>query len=95
MGNVLVIVGWIIGGTSHSMSQSIAGRSILGVGSGFCQLAIFALPELLPNRWRHIGIVIADSGVVVDITMGPVVARIAYENGAVFMKILTLDGRIH
>lgn len=42
----------------------------------------FALPELLPNKWRHIGVVIADAGIFFDVIVGPVVARIAYKHGA-------------
>lgn len=37
----------------------IVGMGLLGWGGGCCQLAAFALPELLPNKWRHIGVVIA------------------------------------
>ena len=37
----------------------IAGMALVGWGAGCCQMAAFALPELLPNKWRHIGVVIA------------------------------------
>ncbi|KAF5696539.1 major facilitator superfamily transporter [Fusarium mundagurra] len=81
-GNMLVLVGSIIGGTSHSVSQSTAAHFILGFGSGNCMMASFALPELLPNKWKHIGVVIADAGLFFDFIAGPVVARIAWDNHA-------------
>jgi MFS family permease len=82
-GNILMIVGAIIGATSYSISQTIAAHAILGFGGGNCQIAAFALPELLPNKWRHIGVVIADAGIYFDVIVGPVVARIAYKHAAV------------
>jgi hypothetical protein len=29
--------------------------AITGFGAANCQMAAFALTELLPNKWRHIG----------------------------------------
>ncbi|KAE9976913.1 hypothetical protein EG327_007909 [Venturia inaequalis] len=81
-GNVLMIIGAILGGTSHSIRQTIAAHSFLGFGGGNCQIAAFALPELLPNKWRHIGVVIADAGIYFDVIVGPVAARIAYKHAA-------------
>ena len=51
MGNVFVLVGSIVGATSHSVGQSIVAHVMLGFGGGNCQLAAFALPELLPNKY--------------------------------------------
>jgi MFS family permease len=83
LGNVLMIVGSIVGAPSHSIGQSIAAHTLLGFGGGNCQIAAFALPELLPNKWRHIGVVIADAGIYFDVIVGPVVSRIAYKHQAV------------
>ena len=44
-------------------------------------MAAFALPELLPNRWRHFAVVMADAGIYFDVIVGPVVARIAWAAG--------------
>lgn len=52
-GNILVFIGAIVGATSHGISQSIAAHVLIGFGAGNCQLATFALPELVPNKWRH------------------------------------------
>jgi MFS family permease len=88
LGNILVSIGSILGGTSHSVTQSIAAHAFLGFGGGNCQIAAFALPELLPNKWRHIGVVIADAGIYFDVIVGPVVSRIAYKNMAVCLELL-------
>ena len=76
-GNVLVFVGSILGATSHSMSQSIAAHTLIGFGGGNCQLAAFALPELLPNKWRHFAVVMADGMIFFSVIVGPVTSRIA------------------
>ena len=43
------------------------------------QMAAFALPELLPNKWRHIGVVIADAVIYVTVIVAPVTARYGIE----------------
>ena len=82
LGNVLMIVGSIVGGTSHSIGQSIAAHVMFGVGGGACQMAAFSLPELLPNKWRHFAVVMADSLIFFDVIVGPVTARIALKADA-------------
>ena len=42
-------------------------------------MAAFSLPELLPNKWRHIGVVIADIAVFVAVIIAPVTARYGFE----------------
>lgn len=44
-------------------------------------MAAFAIPELLPNRWRHIGVVIADGVAFFVVIAGPVTARVAILHG--------------
>jgi MFS family permease len=80
-GNVLVFIGSIVGATSHGISQSIVAHVLIGFGAGNYQLATFALPELLPNKWRHIGVVIADGVAFFAVIGGPVTARIAIRHG--------------
>ncbi|KAK4994440.1 hypothetical protein LTR66_005528 [Elasticomyces elasticus] len=80
-GHAFVFIGAIVGGTSRSMSQTIAAHVLLGFGSGNCQLAAFAIPELLPNRWRHIGVVIADGVTFFAVIAGPVTARVSITHG--------------
>jgi len=63
------------------MTSVIAGMALVGFGGGNCQLAVFAIPELLPNKWRHIGVVIAEALAYVSAIIGPVCARYALNNG--------------
>ena len=42
-------------------------------------MAAFALPELPPNKWRHIGVVIADMTVYIAVIVAPVTARFGYQ----------------
>lgn len=44
-------------------------------------MAAFALPELLPNKWRHIGVVIADTSTLLAVIIAPVTGRYGVENG--------------
>lgn len=44
-------------------------------------MAAFALPELLPNRWRHIGVVLADMAGNLSVIVAPVTARHGFQEG--------------
>lgn len=52
----------------------------LSQGGGNAQLAAFALPELLPNKWRHWAIVLADIGVFFAVLVGPVAGRFSVQH---------------
>lgn len=74
-GNVLLFIGFIVGGTAKNNTSVIVACAFIGFvsrtglkdgtkltlsqGAGNAQLAAFALPELLPNKWRHSAIVLA------------------------------------
>lgn len=45
------------------------------------QMAAFALSELLPNKWRHIGVVIADCTTLLAVIVAPVSGRFGFEMG--------------
>lgn len=55
--------------------------TLVGMSAGTCQLAAFALPELLPNKWRHFAVVIADAGIYFTVIVGPIAARYAIIDG--------------
>ncbi|EPE04253.1 trichothecene efflux pump [Ophiostoma piceae UAMH 11346] len=76
-GNALLFVGFIVGGSARSNTAMLAAMGLIGFGAGNAQLAAFALPELLPNKWRHIAIVIADLFVLFSAVVGPVAGRFA------------------
>lgn len=44
-------------------------------------MAAFSLAELLPNKWRHIAVVIADITVFFAVIIAPVTARYGFEFG--------------
>ncbi|KAL4796245.1 MFS general substrate transporter [Aspergillus venezuelensis] len=82
LGNLVTFVGHIIVGSAKNTNQIIAGLAVAGFGGANCQMAAFALPELLPNKWRHIGVVIADFTVYIAVIVAPVTARFGYEYGS-------------
>ncbi|KAF1980676.1 MFS general substrate transporter [Aulographum hederae CBS 113979] len=81
MGNVLMLAGYIMGGVAKNATTEIAAFAIIGFGAGNAQLAAFALPELLPNKWRHISVTIADLGTWLAVVVGPIAARYAIRHG--------------
>ncbi|KAF2651423.1 MFS general substrate transporter [Lophiostoma macrostomum CBS 122681] len=80
-GNIILFVGFIIGGSAKNNTAMLAAMSLIGFGAGNAQLAAFALPELLPNKWRAAAIVLADAGVYFAVVVGPVAGRLAAERG--------------
>lgn len=45
-------------------------------------MAAFALPELLPNKWRHIGVVIADIATFVAVIVAPLTGLHGFHAGS-------------
>ena len=75
-GNAICCVGFLVSATSHGPTQFIAGLAITGFGGGFCQMAMCSIPELMPNKYRHIGICLSDGFVFVIVVIGPIVGRV-------------------
>ncbi|KAH4064038.1 hypothetical protein HBI52_036910 [Parastagonospora nodorum] len=71
-GNAIMFIGFIVGGSAKNNTSMMAAMSLIGFGAGNAQLAAFALPELLPNKWRAAAIVLADAGVYFAVLVGPV-----------------------
>lgn len=61
----------------------IGGLVLNGCSAGISGVALIAVPELIPNKYRHIGVVIADAMIYIFNILGPVVARytIVYGGG--------------
>ncbi|KAF2031206.1 MFS general substrate transporter [Setomelanomma holmii] len=81
-GNACLFIGFIVAGSAKNNTKMLAGMSLIGFGAGNAQLAAFALPELLPNKWRAAAIVLADAGVYFAVLVGPVSGSYAAVNGA-------------
>ncbi len=71
IGNLVSTVGHIVVASATNGNAVIAGMAVAGFGGANCQMAAFALPELLPNKWRHIGVVIADVATFIAVTVAP------------------------
>ncbi|KXL44413.1 hypothetical protein M433DRAFT_166556 [Acidomyces richmondensis BFW] len=80
-GEVTAAAGMLVAATAKSPEQLTAGLAIAGFGGGFCQMAMCSIPELMPNKYRHIGITISDGFVFVIVVIGPVVGRYAIDSG--------------
>ncbi|KAI0154152.1 MFS general substrate transporter [Xylariaceae sp. FL1272] len=80
-GNVLLFIGFIVGGSAKNNTALLAAMGLIGFGAGNAQLAAFALPELLPNKWRAIGVVLADGLLLPILVVAPVAGRFAIEHG--------------
>ncbi|EME47819.1 hypothetical protein DOTSEDRAFT_167204 [Dothistroma septosporum NZE10] len=86
-GNFVTFIGHITVATAkynktNGAQQITAGMVIIGFGGANCQMAAFSLPELLPNKWRHIGVVFADLVVYITVIVAPVTARYGYQSGS-------------
>ncbi|KFH43588.1 putative MFS-type transporter-like protein [Hapsidospora chrysogenum ATCC 11550] len=81
IGNAICSIGFIVTASAHSSMQFTAGLGITGFGAGFCQMAMCSIPELMPNKYRHIGICIADGVVFIIVVIGPIVGRYAIDAG--------------
>ncbi|KAL4896041.1 MFS general substrate transporter [Aspergillus ambiguus] len=78
-GNVLEFIGFITAGTATNNTSLIVGCAFIGFGGGNAQLAAFAVPELLPSKWRHWAIVLADVGVLFAVVVSPIAGRFAIQ----------------
>ncbi|KAL2062741.1 hypothetical protein VTL71DRAFT_5813 [Oculimacula yallundae] len=56
VGQVLTIIGAIIGATANSTKVVAAGSTVIGFGCGFIFVAYAGIPEMLPNKYRGAGI---------------------------------------
>lgn len=113
LGNVIVFAGLIVAGAAPSTDAFIAACTISGLvgdltthpfaesnryqGAGLAQQSCWAVPELLPNRVRHVALVITgidpwsldlvcltlniEASTWTCVTLGPVAARLAFRAG--------------
>ncbi|KAF1846276.1 MFS general substrate transporter [Cucurbitaria berberidis CBS 394.84] len=81
-GNACCCVGFIVTATSNTANHFTAGLAVTGFGGGFAQMAMCSIPELLPNKFRHIGICLSDGFVFLIVIIGPIVGRYAIDVGA-------------
>ncbi|KAK7883497.1 hypothetical protein LTR67_011167 [Exophiala xenobiotica] len=56
VGQLLTVVGAAVAASAHSMNQLIAGEVILGGSIGTVSVAYAGISEILPNKWRGVGL---------------------------------------
>ncbi|PGH28269.1 hypothetical protein AJ80_00160 [Polytolypa hystricis UAMH7299] len=78
---VVGMVGYIVCALAKSNAMLIGGLALNGCASGMSGIALIAVPELISNKYRHIGVVIADGLVYIFIIIGPVVGRFSIIGG--------------
>lgn len=67
-GSFLGIIGCVVGSTGQSINQMILSGVIFGIASGFQEMAYACLQEILPNRYRMIGIGKQDQHALEDLS---------------------------
>lgn len=63
IGDLVVLIGSILGGTARSIEILITAQTLIGFGTGFVFDAFAAVPEMLPNKWRALGAAIVEGGI--------------------------------
>ncbi|KAH7137477.1 fungal trichothecene efflux pump [Dactylonectria estremocensis] len=62
-GQAIVTIGNIVGGTAQNVESLIAAETLIGVGTGFIFVSYAGVPEMLPNKWRSLGLGILEGGI--------------------------------
>ncbi|KAI8663428.1 MFS domain-containing protein [Fusarium keratoplasticum] len=64
-GQAVVMIGCIVGGVAKNVATLIASETVIGLGTGFVFVAYAGVPEMLPNKWRALGVGILEGGIMV------------------------------
>ena len=79
-GQALLVLGHIIGCTANSVNQGIAAMVILGFGTGTTFVMYPGISELLPNKYRSIGLAWTELNLLPFATFGPLFSRLLLTN---------------
>ncbi|KAL8286119.1 hypothetical protein RB600_010215 [Gaeumannomyces tritici] len=63
LGQVLSIVGFIMGGVARNVETLIAAEAFIGFSTGLIFVSYAGVPEMLPNKYRSLGLGILDGGI--------------------------------
>ncbi|KAJ2904407.1 putative trichothecene efflux pump protein [Zalerion maritima] len=79
-GAVISIVGCLVGANGKSINMMIASGALFGIGSGFQEMCYACIQEMVPNRYRMVGVGMLDVFLAIAF-VSPVVAYcfIAYQ----------------
>ncbi|TDZ19645.1 Trichothecene efflux pump TRI12 [Colletotrichum sidae] len=64
-GQLTVAIGMIVAASAKNISSLIAAETLIGLGTGFVFVSYAGVPEMLPNKWRSLGLGILESGIAV------------------------------
>ncbi|KAH6676998.1 fungal trichothecene efflux pump [Plectosphaerella plurivora] len=79
-GQAIALIGAIVGATAQSVASLIAAETVIGLGAGFIFVAYAGVPEMLPNKWRSVGVGILEGGIMVPWgSVGVLLANALYE----------------
>ena len=56
-------MGCVVAATAHKIPSVIAGEGLIGLGCGFLFVSYAGVPEMLPNKWRSLGLGLLELGV--------------------------------
>lgn len=79
-GAIISIVGCLVGATGQSIGQMIASGALFGIGSGFQELCYACIQEMIPNKYRLVGVGLLDVSLAIAF-VSPIIsyAFIAYQ----------------
>lgn len=72
LGNLLGLIGTIIGATANNVGTVIAGVAIGGVGAGLQQQATACLAELVPRRYRPMSSALVSAALIISLFGTPI-----------------------
>ncbi|KAK6364744.1 hypothetical protein LTS17_011849 [Exophiala oligosperma] len=74
-GQAMLIVGHAVSASAYSLNQAIAGMVLIGFGTGATFVLYPGISELLPNKYRSIGLAWTELNLLPFATFGPLIAR--------------------
>ena len=63
VGEALTVIGCIVAAVAQNVPTLIAGETLIGVATGTIFVAYAGVPEMLPNKWRSVGLGILEGGI--------------------------------
>ncbi|KAH7400399.1 major facilitator superfamily transporter [Cadophora sp. MPI-SDFR-AT-0126] len=63
IGQILVIVGCSVCAAAHNTNMLIAGQAVIGFACGLLFVSYAGVPEMLPNKYRALGLALLEAGV--------------------------------
>jgi predicted MFS family arabinose efflux permease len=65
VGEALTIIGCIVTAVAQNVPTLIAGETLIGMATGIIFVAYAGVPEMLPNKWRAVGLGILEAGIAI------------------------------